>query len=91
MNCLNMLKFKCRNEHCKDVHEYSKAMEHLKNCDLLLKPCTQKCGLGILGSDMNFHTKTGCKNKVVKCDTCEENTYPNKDVGEHNCVETLKT
>ena len=49
MNCLNMLKFKCRNEHCDETHHYTEAMDHLASCDLLLKPCTQNCGLGILG------------------------------------------
>ena len=40
---------------------------------------------------MEIHTENDCENKTVKCETCEENTYPNKqEGGPHDCIQTLK-
>ena len=40
---------------------------------------------------MEIHTANDCENKTVICETCEENTYPNKqEGGPHDCIQTLK-
>lgn len=52
---LKSLEFKCENAGCCKVNKYEEAMLHKKTCEAVMQPCPQKCGLGLLGKDMEFH------------------------------------
>ena len=58
-----------------------------------MQPCILGCGLGLLGSDMDYHTKRQCLNAETKCPVCEEmykHLQLKKDGKEHDCVQHLK-
>lgn len=83
------LKFKCNNNQCSSVNTYEAALGHLETCNSLMQPCTQGCGLGILGSDMPFHVAKQCSMAGEICKNCEEMRFTNRK-DEHDCIKTLK-
>jgi len=90
MNELSEQIFRCLNDNCEKISLYSEAISHLKECDMLMKPCTEGCGLGLLGKDMEYHIKRQCKNLKETCPYCEEDFFPRQITEPHDCVKLLK-
>lgn len=61
MNELQDLRLKCPHQACAEVNVYTEAIKHLGNCSQVMIRCTQGCGLGILGRDMEYHIKKQCR------------------------------
>ena len=82
------LVFNCENE-CGQKHEYSQALSHFKDCDLIMACCTQGCGLGILKKDMQYHIDNQCSWTSSPCQRCDGRIYKNQAV-KHDCISYLK-
>lgn len=67
-------------------------MKHFQECEHQFLPCSQGCGLGILGCDMEYHCMKQCKYFKVECENCGEAAYPNDPerggagIDGHDCV-----
>lgn len=90
------LVFKCTLPGCDFIGKYEEMLAHKANCDFQFQQCTQGCGLGIIGKDMEYHCMKQCKLFKVTCDNCEEASYPNdperggKGLDGHDCIQVLK-
>jgi len=75
---------------------YDETLKHMKECPYQFQQCTQGCGLGIIGKDMEYHCMKQCKLFKITCDNCEEASYPNdterggKGLDGHDCIQVLK-
>jgi hypothetical protein len=62
-------------------------LEHLKECENIIKPCVKGCGLAILGKNMQKHIDEECQKTAHICKVCEEEKIGGQ---EHDCIKTLK-
>ena len=69
-NDLEELIFKCQNKECGEELSHGGALEHLKDCEHALRPCSQGCGYGILNKDMKFHIENQCSKTKATCLSC---------------------